>query len=235
MTNSRTRQVVTGVSRLQVSPVPSGVVLASSACSPRAVIHSILVEVTAVAQKPITTSGDVVTYLKNQHEAIKALFVETLDAKDADTQQAAFTRLRTLLAVHETAEEMMVHPRVRRKIDDGAEIADARLTEEHDAKIALGELEKIPCGTADFSKDLIHLQAAVLEHAKREEAEEFTLLNEQLDDEELRKLATAVRVAERIAPTHPHAGLESAFVNFAVGPFVSLLDRARDALRGNAA
>ena len=188
-----------------------------------------------MAQKPITTSDDVVTYLKNQHEAIKALFMETLDAKDADTQQEAFTRLRTLLAVHETAEEMMVHPRVRRKIDDGAEIADARLTEEHDAKIALGELEKIPCGTADFSKDLIHLQAAVLEHAKREEAEEFTLLDEQLDDDELRKLATAVQVAERIAPTHPHAGVESAFVNFAVGPFVSLLDRARDALCGNTA
>jgi hemerythrin-like domain-containing protein len=188
-----------------------------------------------VAQKRITTSGDVVTYLKDQHEAIKALFIETLDAKDADTQQEAFTRLRTLLAVHETAEEMMVHPRVRRKVDGGAEIADARLTEEHDAKVALGELEKIPCGTADFSKQLIHLQAAVLEHAKREETEEFTVLEEQLDAEELAKLASLVEVAERIAPTHPHPGVESAFANFAVGPFASLLDRARDALRGNAA
>lgn len=188
-----------------------------------------------MAQKPITTSDDVVTYLKEQHEAIKALFIETLDAKDTETQQEAFTRLRTLLAVHETAEEMMVHPRVRRKIDGGAEVADARLTEEHDAKVALGALEKIPCGTADFSKELIHLQAAVLEHARREEDEEFTLLSEQLDADELAKLASAVQVAERIAPTHPHAGVESAFVNFAVGPFASLLDRARDALRGSAA
>jgi Hemerythrin HHE cation binding domain len=211
------------------------VVLGCPAFSPRAVIQSILSEVTAVAQKPITSSNDVVTYLKDQHAAIKALFIETLDATDADTQRAAFTRLRTLLAVHETAEEMMVHPRVRRKVAGGGEIVDARLTEEHDAKLALGALEKIPCGTAEFSKELIHLQAAVLEHAKREEAEEFTLLEEHLDDEELRKLATAVQVAERIAPTHPHAGVESAFVNFAVGPFASLLDRARDALRGNAA
>jgi hemerythrin superfamily protein len=187
-----------------------------------------------VAQKPITNSNDVVTYLKDQHEAITALFTETLDATDADTQRAAFTRLRMLLAVHETAEEMMVHPRVRRKVVGGAEIVDARLTEEHDAKLALGALEKIPCGTADFSKELIHLQAAVLDHAKREEAEEFTLLEEHLDAEELRKLTTAVQVAERVAPTHPHAGVESAFVNFAVGPFASLLDRARDALRGNA-
>lgn len=185
--------------------------------------------------KPISTTNDVVTYLKDQHEAIKALFIETLDASNAEDQLEAFTRLRTLLAVHETAEEMMVHPRVRRKIDGGADIADARLAEEHDAKVALGELEKIPCGTADFSKGLIHLQAAVLEHADREEREEFTLLTEQLDSAELEKLASAVRIAERIAPTHPHPGVESAFVNFAVGPFVSVLDRARDALRGNAA
>ena len=87
--------------------------------------------------QPINSSGDVVTYLKGQHEAIKALFVETLDATNAEDQQEAFTRLRTLLAVHETAEEMMVHPRVRRKIDGGEQIAQARLTEEHDAKVAL--------------------------------------------------------------------------------------------------
>jgi hemerythrin superfamily protein len=196
---------------------------------------NVSVEVSAVAQKPITSSDDVVAYLKEQHAAIKALFIETLDAKDAESQQAAFTRLRTLLAVHETAEEMMVHPRVRRKIDGGAEIVAARLSEEHDAKVALGELEKIPCGTAEFSKGLIHLQAAVVEHAEREETEEFNLIAEQLDVDELAKLATAVQAAERIAPTHPHAGVESALVNFAVGPFASLIDRARDALGGNAA
>jgi hypothetical protein len=188
-----------------------------------------------VAQAPITSSRDVVTYLTEQHQTIKALFVETLDAPDAESQQQSFTRLRTLLAVHETAEEMMVHPRVRRKIDGGAAVADARLSEEHDAKIALGELEKIPCGTAEFAKALIHLQAAVTQHADLEEAEEFTLLSEELDADELATLATAVDIAERIAPTHPHAGVESAFVNFAVGPFASVLDRARDALRGTAA
>jgi hypothetical protein len=88
---------------------------------------------------------------------------------------------------------------------------------------------------ADCSKKLIHLQAAVVEHAEREEFEEFPLLAEQLDAAELDKLASAVKMAERIAPTHPHAGVESAFANFAVGPFASVLDRARDALRGSAA
>jgi hypothetical protein len=177
---------------------------------------------------------DVVTYLKQQHEAIRALFIETLDASTTEQQQEAFDRLRTLLAVHETAEEMMVHPRVRRKVDGGAAVVDARLAEEHDSKEALARLESIPCGTAEFSKELIHLQAAVLAHAEHEEAEEFTLLEAEIDDEERRKMASAVQAAERIAPTRPHPGVESAFANFAVGPFASMLDRARDALRGAA-
>jgi hypothetical protein len=185
-------------------------------------------------RRQLNVTEDVVTYLKQQHEAIRALFIETLDASTTEQQQEAFNRLRTLLAVHETAEEMMVHPRVRRKVDGGAAVADARLAEEHDSKEALARLENIPCGTAEFSKELIHLQAAVLAHAEHEEAEEFTLLETELDDEERRKMASAVQAAERIAPTHPHPGVESGFANFAVGPFASMLDRARDALRGAA-
>lgn len=83
--------------------------------------------------------------------------VGALGAPDAVAQERSFTALRTLLAVHETAEEMMVHLRVRRK------------------------------------------------------------------------LTAAVQAAERIAPTHPHPGVESAVANFAVGPFAAVLDRARDA------
>ena len=47
----------------------------------------------------------------------------------------------------------------------------------------------------------------------------------ELSADELTKLAAAVEVAERIVPTHPHAGVESGAANLAVGPFVSLLDR----------
>ena len=181
----------------------------------------------------ISTGQDVVNYLKAQHETIRQLFIETLDASDAQTQETAFNQLRALLAVHETAEEMMVHPRVRRKVDGGAAIVDERLKEEHNAKVALAELERLEFGTAEFSKALIHLQQAVLAHAEKEETEEFTRLEDELDAKELQKMTTAVQAAEAIAPTHPHPGVESAVANFAVGPFASLLDRARDALGRN--
>lgn len=183
----------------------------------------------------ITSNQDLVDFLTTQHEEIKRLFVETLDAADVAAQEKSFNALRTLLAVHETAEEMMVHPRVRRKITDGPAIVAARLAEEHDSKVALEAIEKLEFGTAEFSKSLIHLQAAVLRHAEKEETEEFTRLEEELDADELKKLTAAVIVAERIAPTRPHAGIESGTANFLVGPFASLLDRARDALKRIAA
>ena len=44
-------------------------------------------------------------------------------------------------------------------------------------------------------------------------------------------MAKAVQAAEAIAPTRPHPGVESAKLNFAVGPFASMLDRARDLLK----
>ncbi|HKV20936.1 MAG TPA: hypothetical protein VJR50_18015, partial [Mycobacterium sp.] len=43
-----------------------------------------------------------------------------------------------------------------------------------------------------------------------------------------RRLVKAVQAAEAIAPTRPHPGVESAGLNFVVGPFASMLDRARD-------
>ena len=183
-----------------------------------------------MSDTPISSGQDVVDYLKAQHETIKELFVQTLDAPDATTQEKSFNRLRALLAVHETAEEMMVHPRVRRKVDGGDEIVAERLAEEHEAKTALQAIEKLEFGTSEFSKALIHLQADVLNHAKKEESEEFTRMEAELDPKELKRLTAAVQAAERIAPTHPHPGVESAVANFAVGPFASLLDRARDAL-----
>src|ERR1700712_5029699 len=185
--------------------------------------------------KTISTNQDVVEFLTEQHEATKRLFVETLDAPDAVTQQKSFDALRTMLAVHETAEEMMVHPRVRRKVSGGDEIVDARLAEEHASKVALAEIENLEFGTAEFSKALIHLQAAVLQHAEKEETEEFPRLEEELDAKELKKLTDAVVFAERIAPTHPHPGVEPAAVHFPGGPSPLLLARARDALKASAA
>jgi hemerythrin superfamily protein len=183
-----------------------------------------------VVETFVQSTDDVVKFLKDQHNLIKDMFEEVLSASEPKAREKAFTELRQLLAVHETAEEMVVHPRVRREFATGDEIVDARLAEEHTAKEQLSKLEGMDVSSKEFITELTKFRDAVIDHAEHEENEEFTKLTRQLDSDGRERMAKAVLAAEAIAPTRPHPGVESAKANFAVGPFASMLDRARDAI-----
>lgn len=185
----------------------------------------------AVVETFVQSTDDVVKFLKGQHNLIKDMFDDVLSASETKAREKAFIDLRQLLAVHETAEEMVVHPRARREIADGDAVVDARLHEEHEAKQHLSKLEAMDIGSREFIVELTKFRDAVVDHAKHEEDEEFCKLQRKLDKDELRRMAGAVQAAEAIAPTRPHPGVESAKANFAVGPFASMLDRARDAIK----
>ncbi|MCV7286381.1 hemerythrin domain-containing protein [Mycolicibacterium wolinskyi] len=176
----------------------------------------------------VQSTDDVVKFLRDQHNLIKDLFEEVFSASTDEAREKAFIELRQLLAVHETAEEMVVHPRVRREVADGEEIVEARLHEEHAAKEQLSKLESMDIGSEEFITELTKFREAVIDHADHEEQEEFNKLQRKLDADDLERMAKAVQAAEAIAPTRPHAGVESATANFAIGPFASMLDRARD-------
>jgi hemerythrin superfamily protein len=187
-------------------------------------------EVVAMVETFVQSTDDVVEFLKGQHNLIKDMFDDVLSASSDAARREAFVSLRQLLAVHETAEEMVVHPRARGELSHGDEVVDARLKEEHDAKAQLQRLETLDIGSEDFLAELKQFQQAVLEHAELEEVEEFPGLQRELDAGDLRRMAIAVRAAEAIAPTRPHPGVESAKANVVAGPFASMLDRARDAI-----
>lgn len=179
----------------------------------------------------VETPEEVIAFLKAQHDLIEDMFDQVLLASDPEAREKPFIELRQLLAVHETAEEMFVHPRARRDVDAGDAIVDSLLEEEHAAKEQLSKLEGLDITSQEFIDELTKLRDAVLAHAEHEELEEFVKLQSDMSPEELKRLGTAVKLAEAIAPTRPHAGVESAKLNFAVGPFASMLDRARDLIK----
>jgi hypothetical protein len=179
----------------------------------------------------ISRGSDVVTFLKEQHEQIREGFQLVLSSAGVERSNA-FTALRRLLAVHETAEEEVVHPVARRALVNGEVIVRARLQEENEAKKVLSELEDLDVGSAEFDRKLTLLRSSVLLHARAEEENEFERLGDQLDTERLERMRAAASFAERVAPTRPHAGIESAVGNLLVGPFAAMLDRARDAISG---
>ena len=179
----------------------------------------------------IQSPAEVVTFLNAQHNLIEDMFDEVLHASDPEAREKPFIELRQLLAVHETAEEMVVHPRVRRETEPGDTVVDARLKEEHEAKELLSQIEKLDITSQQFIDEVTKLRAAVLDHAQHEETEEFPVLQREVDADDLKRMGSAVRAAQAIAPTRPHPGVESAKLNFAVGPFASMLDRARDLIQ----
>lgn len=181
-----------------------------------------------MADMIVQSPDEVVAFLKAQHNLIEDMFDEVLHASDPEAREKPFVALRQLLAIHETAEEMVVHPRVRHEADAGDAVVDARLKEEHEAKELLSQIEKLDITSQHFIDELTKLRDAVLDHAQHEENDEFPVLQRELDTDDLKRMATAVRAAEAIAPTRPHPGVESAKLNFALGPFASMLDRARD-------
>jgi hypothetical protein len=173
---------------------------------------------------------DVVQLLERQHAHIRALFA-TVDSAGPESRQAAFEELRRFLAVHEAAEELVTHPRAR-VAEGGNAVVDQRLEEETAAKKMLAELDGMKVTDERFESLFAELRGAVLAHAEAEEREEFPLLRQENDARRLEVMATAVRAAEAIAPTHPHPSAGSSMTaNLMVGPVASLVDRTRDAVQ----
>lgn len=179
-------------------------------------------------QEPRPT--DVVDLLLQQHAQIRDLFAEVANST-GDRRRESFAHLVRLLAVHETAEEEIVHPMARRALPGGEGIVEDRLKEEHDAKEFLSRLDGMDTESPQFLRELDELRVAVLSHARAEERYEFFRLRDAFSETERRGMAAAVQAAEATAPTHPHPGTESATKNLLLGPAVAVADRVRDMIR----
>jgi hypothetical protein len=188
-------------------------------------------EFTGAASQAINQpQDDVVEVLLAQHARIRELFAQ-VKAAAGEEKRTGFDELRALLAAHETGEEMVLRS-VSAK-DAGSDVADARNQEEQRANRMLADLEKMDLSGAEFDDAFAAFERAVLEHADREEREEFPPVREREDREKLASMGRAVKAAERVGPTHPHPSTAGApMAQWVAGPFASLVDRARDAISG---
>jgi hemerythrin superfamily protein len=174
---------------------------------------------------------DVVDLLLEQHDEIKSLFGQVQQAQ-GPVKQELFQDLVRLLVVHESAEEAVVHPVARRKLETGEQVVGQRLEEEDRAKKELADLYDMGVDHPDFDRRLEAFQAEVVQHATKEEGDEFLRLRGTVEADTLRRMVGALEAAEAAAPTRPHPNApESAVGNVLTGPPMALFDRVRDAVR----
>jgi hemerythrin superfamily protein len=182
-------------------------------------------------KRPDDVAVDVVEAVLADHRRFRTLF-EEFERATGDDRARLWQMLVRGLAVHETAEEEIVHPRTRRLVDGGDDIVDARVAEEDEAKKALAALERAGLDDPEFEGRYFALKGDVLAHADAEEREELPALRECTTDEDRRRMGSIFDIAKATAPTHAHAlAPESATGNLVIGPVVALMDRVRDAIR----
>jgi Hemerythrin HHE cation binding domain len=77
-----------------------------------------------MAERPVAMAHeDAVELLVRQHQEIRRLLQE-VEGNAGEVRTEAFARMRRFLAMHETIEQEIIHPLVRRRIGD--QVIDAR-------------------------------------------------------------------------------------------------------------
>jgi hemerythrin superfamily protein len=175
----------------------------------------------------VNENADAIEILLAQHNQIKQLFT-LVESSEGDARQQEFDHLRAMLAVHETAEEEVVRPVTRSDVPNGKAVAEARMSEENQAKEVLAKLEELGTGSSEFMPKFLEFKKSVLAHAEHEEHEEFPAIRASKSPDELMKMGKRIKMAEKMAPTHPHPSAKSTTANYLVGPFAAMLDKVRD-------
>lgn len=173
--------------------------------------------------------GDVIRILLEQHAQIRELLEQVRISGGAERAES-FAELRALIAVHETAEQIVLRPGTDHVVDK--DVADARNREEVEATTLLADLEKLAVDSPEFVAEFALFERAVIDHAEAEEDAEFPQILVECTPEQRVRMGRRLAAVEHVAPTHPHtsvAGHPAATVM--VAPIASIVDRVRDVLQ----
>ena len=120
-----------------------------------------------------TLGSDVTKIIGTQHEQVKQALRDVAESS-GEERAHAFHRLRLLVALHETGEEVAVHPQVIAR--SNGHVGNDRVTEEHEAASTFGELEGLDLDSDEFADGFAELADDIRSHAQAEEDNEWPLV-----------------------------------------------------------
>jgi hemerythrin superfamily protein len=137
-----------------------------------------------------TADNDVTTVVLAQHKEVAQRLDAVLNATGSG-RSVEFDSLAAFLGVHETAEETVIYPVLRKLGDEGTRVADARTHEEDAAKEILTKLKSLGAASQDFTDLFTEFSSKVHAHAASEEAEVIPLLTSSVSAEERQSMGDA--------------------------------------------
>jgi hemerythrin superfamily protein len=137
-----------------------------------------------------TDDSDVTSVVLAQHKEV-AKRLDAVQKAPPSERAAEFDSLAALLGVHETAEETVIYPVLRKLGTEGSRVADTRTHEEDGAKQILTKLKSLDAGSEEFATLFTEFSAKVHAHAASEESEVIPLLTSSVLPDERQAMGSA--------------------------------------------
>jgi len=151
--------------------------------------------------------SDVLSVLAHDHREVEALFSQLEETPSGDPgRRDLVNRITIELVRHSVAEEIYLHPTVRRLLRGGNRVADMEANEHADAEELLKILQGMDVAAVEFDITLGQLMAEMSDHMRDEEEVLFPKLRRAALREELVELGRHLEEARKRAPAHQHAG-----------------------------
>jgi iron-sulfur cluster repair protein YtfE (RIC family) len=132
---------------------------------------------------------DATTLLREDHEALRALFRAYVGSTDLEARRRAVKDIKTILEMHSRIEEEVFYPAVMRVRSEHARdcVRDC-LEEHHQVDGLVAELDQLEPDDAVFDAKVRALQDNVERHLRQEEDGMFAEARIHLTDERLERL-----------------------------------------------
>ena len=141
-------------------------------------------------------SPNAIDLLKTDHDKVESLF-ERVKANEDGNNAATFKKIKEELDVHAHIEEMIFYPHLLEKGDkELKKIVREGLEEHGQVKDLLFELAELSGDSPTFKAKITVLMENVEHHVEEEENEMFSMVEDQIPEETLRRLG-ALMEAEK--------------------------------------
>lgn len=140
--------------------------------------------------------------IKQDHKAIKSLYEQFKKTSDQEQKQQLAWQLLRDLTLHSLAEEEVVYPEIKNKID--TETRDQALHEHTELKKIATKLDGMKVQDEGYDGLMDKLAALLDQHMQEEENENLPELAAQYNPEELKELGAKFEKAKEHLPTRPH-------------------------------
>lgn len=142
--------------------------------------------------------------IKHDHTELEAYYNKIKSAKTDDDKVKWQNQFVWELARHSIAEELVVYPAMEKYLPNGLDMAEKDRSEHQIVKEKLYEFQKMEASDPDFIPAIDSLWETLSQHIKEEEQDDLPALEQAIDSDASKSLASSFARTKHFVPTQSH-------------------------------